>query len=251
MANVVWCDVNSTDKLYLQSGEFSSTVKDSVSVASVDALPNGASFDGTNTPWCGNEADKLYLQSGKFTGTLKTSLAITAAQGPVGISYDGANTPWVDKVGRKLLLQSGQFVSTVKTSQSVTSLLDGNFPAGISFDGDHTLFGRNVAKLFLTSGKFSTVVKDSQSTAVGVAGIGFTGTNTLWSMNSFLGKKLYLQSGEFSSTLKTSLDVSSLSKIPTDLETDDVSARLSGTAFVAPDTTVSVFSITHSRRRRV
>jgi len=77
MANTPWCG-SEANKLYLQSGQFSSTMKTSLAVGGVDLTPSGISYDGTNTPWCGFEDDKLYLQSGQFSSTMKNSL-------PVGI----------------------------------------------------------------------------------------------------------------------------------------------------------------------
>lgn len=66
------------DKLYLQSGQFNSTLKTSLSVGAVDTVPEGISWDGTNTPWVGSTDDKLYLTSGNFTSTIKTSLSVGA-----------------------------------------------------------------------------------------------------------------------------------------------------------------------------
>lgn len=61
--NRPWATV---DKLYLQSGQFSATLKTSVDVSGLTNQPMGVSWDGTNTPWsgggCGN---KLYLQKGQ------------------------------------------------------------------------------------------------------------------------------------------------------------------------------------------
>ena len=74
------------DKLYLQSGQFSATLKTSLAVGTVDAAPSGISWDGTHTPVSGNTDNKLYLFSGQFSATLKTSLAVgTIDTGPTGI----------------------------------------------------------------------------------------------------------------------------------------------------------------------
>jgi len=122
MANTFWCG-STDDKLYLQSGQFSSTMKTSLDVNGVDIQPNGISWDGVNTPWAGREEGKLYLQSGQFSSTMKTSLSIAAVDSAVsGISYDGTNTPWCGDQADKLYLQSGQFSSTMKTSLAVTAI---------------------------------------------------------------------------------------------------------------------------------
>ena len=131
MADTLWIGYG-TDKLYLQSGQFTSTLKTSEYIGSVDLTPFGISWDGTNTPWCGSSADKLYLQSGQFTSTLKTSESVGSIETALsGISWDGTNTPWCGYDGDKLYLQSGQFTSTVKTSQSIGSI------DGISFGIEH------------------------------------------------------------------------------------------------------------------
>ena len=70
MANTPWCGWTD-DKLYLQSGVFSATIKDSQYIGGVASQVWGISWDGSNTPFSGN--NKLFLQSGQFTSTLKTS----------------------------------------------------------------------------------------------------------------------------------------------------------------------------------
>ena len=68
----------SNDKLYLQSGQFSATLKTSEDLSGIDDLPLGISWDGTNTPACGFTDDSLYLFSGQFSLTLKSSLAVNS-----------------------------------------------------------------------------------------------------------------------------------------------------------------------------
>jgi len=87
-----WDAGSTADKLYLQSGQFTATVKDSENVGSVDTTPTGISWDDTNTPWAGSEAGKLYLQSGQLTSTLKTSEDVSA----VDASGQGIDTDDVD-----------------------------------------------------------------------------------------------------------------------------------------------------------
>jgi len=59
-----WCG-SGNDKLFLQSGQFTSTIKDSQSVSSFAASVRDISYDKTDTPWIGNDtggtADKLFL----------------------------------------------------------------------------------------------------------------------------------------------------------------------------------------------
>ena len=66
----------SSDKLYIFSGQYTTTIKDSEDESGIDTGMLGIAWDGTNTPWCGEEADKLYLESADFASTLKTSLLV-------------------------------------------------------------------------------------------------------------------------------------------------------------------------------
>ena len=121
MADTLWIG-QADDKLYLQSGQFSSTLKTSLAIGAVEVIPQGISWDGTNTPWSGTTGDKLYLQSGQFSSTLKTSRDISGIDNnPQGISWNGTDTPWTGRQGggNKLYLQSGQFSSTLKKSLDV------------------------------------------------------------------------------------------------------------------------------------
>lgn len=218
----------STQKLYVQFGDFTSTLRTSITVST----PRGVSWDSTNTPWLkdnGNSA-KFYLQSGQFSATVKTSYLETSsnAVNPAGISWDDTNTPWSTRNGVstecKLMLQSGQFSSTIKTSRSVFSV-DADV-SGVSWDGTNTPWcGTSADKLYLQSGQFASTLKTSVSVSgvdTGVNGISWDNTNTLWVGTT--GDKLYKTSGQFSSTIKTSLSVPDS---PFDIETQAVSLRLS------------------------
>lgn len=157
MANTFWSATVGGDEIFLQSGSFSATIKDSVDVTSVDSV-HGVGWDGTDTLFCGINDDKLYKLSGKITTTLKTSQFVTT--NPDGISWDGTNTPWVNYTQYKLVLQSGQFTSTVKTSLDISAVEEG--AQGITFDGTDTPWAGNADdKLYLTSGQFSGTLKTS------------------------------------------------------------------------------------------
>ena len=239
-ANTLWCG-RSADKLYMQSGQFTSTLKTSESVGGVDTIPRGITTDGTDTGWTGNQADKLYLTSGTFSSTLKTSQSVSAIDTQVaGQSWDGTNTSWCGYDANKLYLQSGQFTSTLKTSYytgsgSITTL-------GINWDGTNTGWTHyTLAKLVLQSGQFTSTVKQS----VGVGGVdiypyghSYTGTDTLWAGEQ--ADKLYMQSGQFTSTLKTSVSVGSIDLTLSGIETTDYSARLGLGAY--PDATYDYYS---------
>jgi len=94
---------DSAQVLLLLSGQFTSTIKDSEDVTSVNTNLNGISFDGTDTYWCGHDiADKLYRQSGMFTSTIKDSENISGIDtAPKDISSSVANIPWVGEQAQK------------------------------------------------------------------------------------------------------------------------------------------------------
>ncbi len=235
-----WCGSGDI-KLFLQSGQFTSTIKTSEDVSGIDTGVNGISWDGTNTPWCGATDDKLYLQSGQFTSTIKTSESITATEAIVsGISWDATNTPWTGSVSDKLYLQSGQFTSTIKTSENIVGV--DNSPQGISFDATNTPWcGVEGGKLYLTSGQFTSTIKTSESISgidVVPSGISYNGTDTPWIGDN--DNKLYLTSGQFSSTLKDSEAIGVTEATPSGICTNNVSARLS----LATDITVTPSELT-------
>jgi len=222
-----WCGY-ADDKLYLQSGQFTSTIKDSVSIGAIESVPFGISWDGQNTPWCGIGDDKLYLQSGQFTSTIKDSESVGGVDAsPQGISYDPLNTPWCGTEADKLYLQSGQYTSTLKTSEDVSLINAG--VSGISYDGQNTPWcGEGVNdKLYLQSGQFTSTIKDSEDingVDTGPQGISWDGTNTPWCGDQ--ADKLYLQSGQLTSTVKTSLDVSAVEGSPSGISTNQISLRI-------------------------
>ncbi len=218
---------NEANKLYLQSGQFTSTLKTSEDVTAIDVSPQGISYDLTNTPWAGTQAKKLYLQSGQFTSTLKTSEAVGGIDDePFGISWDGTNTPWAGGEFDKLHLQSGQFTSTLKTSEDVSGI-DGQCQ-GISWDGTNTPWAAGVSdNLILQSGQFTSTVKTSLDVSPpdsALEDISWDGVNTPWI--GATDDKLYLQSGQFTSTLKTSEFTGGIDNAAGAICTDNVDARL-------------------------
>jgi hypothetical protein len=219
--DVVWSNYY-WGKVVLQSGEFTATVKSEQDVTSWETWLEGASYDGTNTPFTGQVSDSLYLLSGQFSSTLKTSYSVPAGDNPMGISWDGTNTPWVSAFtgSTKLVVQSGQFSATIKTSVNVGSR-DG-FPSGVCFDGTNTPWsGYENDKLYLYSGEISTTLKASISTSTTYPeGISYNGTDTLW-CDSNTGY-LYRWSGQFTSTLKSSYDTGG--EMPTGIESCNMQA---------------------------
>jgi hypothetical protein len=115
------------NKMYLQSGNFTSTLK--TSLVHPNSQPAGISSNtDQDTPNCGFYPDTLYLHSGQFTSTVKANLGV--AGDPYGISWDGTDTLWAKRSGADFLyLISGAFTSTVKDSLNVTAI--DNTPADI------------------------------------------------------------------------------------------------------------------------
>jgi hypothetical protein len=226
MADTPWSG-SLTDKLYLQSGQFTSTLKISRYVGSIDSNLRDIEWDGTNTPWSGSQGDKLYLQSGQFTSTLKTSEYIGSIDTtPIGISFDRENTPWMGNHKLRLYLQSGQFSSTLKDSIAVGPL--DIAPTGVSSDPRNTPWaGTQYRKLFLLSGRFTATLKTSvQVLSIDslVTAISWDGINTPWSGK--FDDKLYLQSGQFTSTLKTSEYIGGTDTDITGISTNNYSGRM-------------------------
>jgi hypothetical protein len=245
MADVPWTG-NTADKFYLQSGEFSSTVKTSQYVGGIDWTPSGMCWDGQDTVWSGFQAIKLYLHSGQFTSTLKTSQAVSSIDTqPRDVSWDKTNTPWTGDRWNKRYLQSGQFSSTLKSSLGTP---DFN-PTAISTDGPDTPWaGIQIPRLFLTSGRFTTTLKawlyvggiDTLPT-----GITWNGTYTPWMGTQ--ADKLYLQSGHFTSTVKTSQYVGGIDFEVSSLSTNNFSARVGPIEESVVDTLVLSDDITSSK----
>ncbi len=226
MADTTWVGQQYT-KLYLTSGEFSTTIKSSASVSGKDASPRGISWDGANTPWGGILGDKLYLNSGQHTSTLLASEVIGSWDNDLrDISWDGTDTPWCGSEAGKLYLQSGQFSGTLKTSQSISGV-DSSI-TGISADDTNTMWtGTTADKLYLQSGRFSSTLLDSEDISAietGIRGGAYNGTDTIWTGNA--DDKLYMTSGQFTSTLKTSLSISSVDDNPLGASTGNVGGRL-------------------------
>ena len=214
-------------KLYRQSGQFTSTLKDSEAVGGVDNNPRGVSYDGTDTPWTGSQTGKLYLTSGQFTSTIKESEDISGIEAnPQDISWDGTDTPWTGSTDDKLYLQSGQFTSTLKESEDVNAV--DAVPVGISWDSVDTPWAGVISQtLYLQSGQFTSTVKESENVG-GVdtqpAGVSWDGTNTLWSgLTAF---KLYVTSGQFTSTIKESEAVGGVDNKPNGICTNDIDGRI-------------------------
>jgi hypothetical protein len=251
MADTLWCGSDG-DKLYLQSGQLTSTLKTSEDVSAIDTIVMDIAYDETNTTWCGGAVNKLYLTSGKFTSTLKDSEDVSAIEETLaGVSTDWANTPYSGNgTGAKLYLSSGKFTSTLKDSEDVNAK-SASAP-GLSYDGVNTPWaGQTVDKLFLQSGQFTSTIKTSQSiTAIqGITrGVSYTGVDTLFA--GYSPNKLVLLSGQFTSTVKDSETVSGVEIFPQGIDTDNLTGRLGGPAPFTGDASFSLPSLTVSAQAK-
>ena len=199
------------DKIRLYSGEFTTTIKDSISTISKDGECEGVSHDNNNNClFVGNTNDRIWQFSGLLTTTMKTSQSVLTVDNiPSDVSYDGAHTPWAGIQADKLYQMSGLFSSTTRDSQSIFSI--DQSVQGISAVAGSTVVpwcGAFDDKLYLQSA-YSSTVKTSE--AIGAkstlpTGVSWNGTNTPWQSNS--NDRFFMTSGQFSSVIKSSLFVS-------------------------------------------
>jgi hypothetical protein len=200
MPDVLWCG-QQNEKLYIQSGQVTSTVSDSLSVSGIGTDPNGVCWDETDYGWC--RIDNYYRWQSGFTSTVKLSVSLTPSLGPqsiswdgadtmlitygtdkmyrysaktatirdsqatsaataTGIAWDGTNTPWTHYDVDKLKLQSGNFTSTLKSSIAVGSLDNQPHDNGHTPGGDTVYLGNQTDKIYILSGQFTTTVHDSE-----------------------------------------------------------------------------------------
>lgn len=234
MANILWSG-READKLYLTSGVFSTFLKSSADLSTFDNDIQGCNYDGTNVHIAGDEADKLYHFSGLVTATLKTSQVYSR---PYGAGYSDNNPMYIDRDLSKLYEISGIYSTTYK--QSVADTGSTTVETGISYDGTNTPWSdEGTDKLVLYSGKITTTIKDSLLTQGALGEFGATGMsadgigNTYFCGDEAGTAKQYHLSGQFSSTVKTSIDNISVDADPRGIDTSDYNTRV-GISSVIP-----------------
>ena len=221
VSDVPWSGFEA-DKLYLQSGQFTSTLKFSYHLNIVGGQVHGIEWDGTDTLWSRIGTAKLYLQSGQFFSPIKISFDTSSDDAqPTGISWDGTDTLWVGNVSDKLYLQSGKFFSPVKDSLNINSKNPN--PRDISWDGtDIPWLGISPAKMYLQSGQFtSTILSSRVVTGIDTqpSGISWNKFDTPWC--GLTDDKLYLQSGQFTTSLIDSVYVGGIDANPTGISSNN------------------------------
>jgi len=170
--DVMWCD-ESNDKLKIQSGHISSTLKTSQSIGSIDGDVSDVAFTGGHTLWCGASDDKLYLQSGFFTSTLKTSQSISSIDlSPSGIETDNVDARLQNQAADIIFVQNSiDFVQVVllgPVSKGVTDSLALDHAVTINFN--LSVFGEN-AIVFDQLARQNILFVDASNTLVLVADI--------------------------------------------------------------------------------
>ncbi|KKM60633.1 hypothetical protein LCGC14_1539860 [marine sediment metagenome] len=230
MSNTPWCGRLPTAKLFLQSGQFSSTLLRSFEVISVDTIPTGIDWDHQNTPWIGSQANKLYLQSDQFFSPVKFSFYVGDDDtNPFGIAFNGTDTLWGGGgASDKLYLQSGQFYSEIHDSEYIGPTR--GLIRGITSAGANTIWADSTGsddQLILQAGQFtSDILKSFNINFIDtdIRSNSWDGTNTPWVGNQT--DKLYLQSGQFFSEIKDSVDITTWSTSPSGISTNNYIGRI-------------------------
>ncbi len=207
--NTLHCDYT---KLRIQSGQFTSTVKDSIaSTANTQAISRVDSDVTPSTLITVAGSDKHFKLSGQFTSTVKASLNVNTTFGetePRANQGDGqGNSTLTGLTLDKLFHISGQFSSTVKDSLNVGVVYSAGQPEECNIDGvgNTSWCAATPDDLFLTSGHFTTTLKLSISVSAINSipcGVSWAGYDTLWSGNS--PHKMYRNSGQFTTTIHDS-----------------------------------------------
>ncbi len=216
------------DTLWRGSGFFTSTIKDSQDINSVDGRSEGIAWDGTDTLVAGDAQQLLIQFSGQFTSTIKqthdVSLLNTGALH--GISWDDTNGDTLivtsgSSFDDKLFRLSGKFTSTVHSSRLVGDIVTSGIVSPVDLEyresDGATLFSNNAsssdAKNYLiASPRFSTTILSSMlwddvKSGQLVKGLSWdkVDTNAMFSMRGST-RDLFYNSG-FSTTVLDSLNV--------------------------------------------
>ncbi len=175
------------------------------------------------------EAAYIVLTSGMFTTTMKDSLDIISNEESLeGITSNGVDTSVAEDWIKKLMRFSGKFTLTIKDSLDVSAVEP---PQGISWDETNTPWcgGWAPRKLYLQQGEFtSTTLASLQVGVTQLGSISWDGVDTPWS--DLWPTKVFINSGQFTSVIKESLDTSSVLPQP-----EGMSVTLTDTLVCAGD----------------
>lgn len=222
--------------LVMMSGQFSTTIK-FFADASTSRNLGGVTHDGTNTIGVsvasGYIVIHVYAGVWQWSGTVVSStnlstpnVRLSATGGswcpPDELLISHATDLGDDDASAGLLIQSG----TTETTRSELSIDPSYAPSGACFDGVNTVWSGGIgdpssAKLYKYSGLVTSTFKDSQdvsghsqySTAISVSPRGDTPwiAVNLTAVHYDIDEEwFFLQSGSYSSTVKTSESVTSV-----------------------------------------
>lgn len=227
--NTPWCR-NDSDILYLQKGQFTSTILatyDAATALGANCWATAIDMDTENTPWgfgpVFSYSDRIYLLQGHFTSTILDSLGLGISWSMYGCSYDNYYTyiTYNTTSTGHLVKFNGQFTAVIADTIDVTT--HDKYPRGISVDnaGNIIFAGDENDTLYCLQGRFSSTLLDSQdvSATAQPTNIGYDGTDTVWCG----GQYLYLQDDKFNSTILASYYVGSA--YPTGISNSDFCLR--------------------------
>lgn len=221
---------NTDDKIYITSGVFTSTLKDSEALGAVNNAVYGNGDADGDIPWTGiGGTAKLFIQSGFVTSTIKTSIARFVNYSPK-IDWELEDTLIVNNQVNKIVLASGHYTTTIKDSQSCAedANLNGVSASNIGAAESTPWAGLEANKLYLYSGRITSTLKSSYQLSADntkrPSDLSWDGTDTPHMDTT--ADKLKLQSGQFTTTLKTSLSVNAVDTDPQGVGVDDTVTRL-------------------------
>lgn len=203
---------------YLTSGQFTSTVKTSQNISSIDKGFIGGQFfvywDGRDT--CLNDINhsSLIRTSGQFTTTVRDSeqVLVDSIFNPDdvadGMITAGGNTVWtkIESLDpAKRVVQSGKFTSTIKDSFDTSTIKTPGADRHSLDDAGNFCFQLYTTQTVVKgSGLFSTTVKTSLDLSQQVATLNLNEFNTFTLNNVDLPRKLRRWSGQFTTTVQAS-----------------------------------------------
>jgi hypothetical protein len=158
------------------------------------------------------------------------------------------NTAWTSS--SKHFKQSGEFSATVKNSLDISGI-DSSSDIDLDQTAIETFWCGTVDdKMYRNAGYFSSTITDSQ--AIGnPTGIDFNQIDTLITRDDGVTDKLVKQSGSFSATVKTSLDISAIETAPNGIADDGTDTIWSGNTGNKLYKTSGAFSATFKTSRDV
>jgi hypothetical protein len=230
MANDTYWAGGQTRKLYKTSGEFTSTLKNSLYVQATENGINGINWDNADV-WAIGRSDGVAMQwSGDMTSTLKQTFDVESVDiNANGISIDDTDWMWTADQKNYLQYMSGKFTGTVKASLDVFTDDWSQSDIEMQFNGDTLWVGQQYSILWLQSGMITSTVKQTMdliSYDIQMQGLGWTGKNIL--VCGHTADHLWKFSGQFTTTLLDSVDTVLEDSAPRGIGTTNYTGRMFG-----------------------